>query len=263
MLIDASDISTVPDEIKQVIQNRLVLLDSNSVSKIKDSKIQYDRDVRCAIEDCVGARVAYDFYDILISLFEQHEIICYHSTKILNEKMILSEGLKTNEWNTYRKNVINTLRLIGVEEKEITEAVEIIKRQYDWKYPLRNREPQLCFYSDTSLLSEGMSAGYEQFCENIGGELARDALKREYPDLYRYFRENGKAFLVKVKIPFSYIKSYSQDSIIFQFIAHFAGKYFWNYNYEIHFDAYSDKPVSAGNIVELIPYTVDRYYFNE
>lgn len=143
------------------------------------------------------------------------------------------------------------------------QAVEVIKRKYDWKYPLRDREPQLCFYSDTSLLSEDMSAGYEQFCENIGGELARDALKEEYPDLYRYLRENGKAFLVKAKIPFSNIKSYNQDSIIFQFVAYFAGKYFWNYDYGIHFDGNTDKAIPAGDILGLIPYTVDRYYFNK
>ena len=128
---------------------------------------------------------------------------------------------------------------------------------------MHDREPQLCFYSDISLLREGMSAGYEQFCENIGGELARDALKGEYPDLYKYFRENGKAFVVKFKIPFSNIKSYDQDSIIFQFVAYFAGKYFWNYKCEIHFDGNTDKAIPAGDIVELIPYTVDRYYFNE
>lgn len=263
MLIDISDVSTIPAEIKQKIWDRFMSLHPNTVSKIKACKIQYDHDVTCAIEDYVGPRVAYDFYKMLIDLFGQHEIVCYHSTKIFDKDIFLSEGLKTNEWDTYRKNIINMLQILGVEEKEITEAVGIIKRKYDWKYPLQDREPQLCFYSDISLLSEGMSAGYEQFCENIGGELARDALKGEYPDLYKYFRENGEALLVKFKIPFSNIKSYNQDSIIFQFVAYYAGKYFWNYNYEIHFDGNTDKAIQAENIVELIPYTVDRYYFNE
>lgn len=263
MLIDVSDVSTIPAEIKQKIQERFMSLHSNTVSKIKACVIQCDHDVICAIEDYVGPSIAYEFYDMLIDLFEQHEMVCYHSTKILDKDIIFSEGLKTNEWDAYRKNIINMLQILGVEEKEIREAVGIIKRKYDWKYPLQDREPQLCFYSDISLLSEGMSAGYEQFCENIGGELARDALKGEYPDLYKYFRENGEAFLVKFKIPFSNIKSYNQDSIIFQFVAYYAGKYFWNYNYEIHFDGNTDQEIKAEDIVELIPYTVDRYYFNE
>lgn len=263
MLIDVSDVSTIPAEIKQKIGDRFMALHPNTVSKIKAYNIQYDRDVACAIDDYLGPRAAYDFYDMLISLFEQHEIICYHFTKVLNESNILDEGFKTNEWDIYRKNIIHTLQMIGVGEKELTEAVEIIKQKYDWKYPLHDREPQLCFYSDINLLRDGMSAGYEQFCENIGEELARDALKGEYPDLYKYFRENGKAFVVKFKIPFLNIKSYDQDSIIFQFVAYFAGKYFWNYNCEFHFDGNTDKAIPTGDIVELIPYTVDRYYFNE
>ena len=139
----------------------------------------------------------------------------------------------------------------------------VIKKKYDWKYPSHGREPQLCFYSDIGLLSEDMHAGYEQFCENIGGELARDALKNEYPQLYEYLRANGKAFLVKFKIPFSNIKDYNQDSIIYQFVSYYAGKYFWNYDYEIQFDGNADKGIPATNIIELISYTVNRYYFYE
>ena len=134
MLIDASDVSTIPAEIKQKVEDRFMSLHSSSVSKIKAYKIRYDHDVTCAIDDYLGPRVAFVFYDMLVSLFEQHEIICYHSTKVLNEGIILSEGLKTNEWDIYRKNIINTLRQIGAKEKEIAETVEIIKRKYDWKY---------------------------------------------------------------------------------------------------------------------------------
>lgn len=45
MLIDASDVSTIPAEIKQKIGDRFMALHPNTVSKIKACKIQYDRDV--------------------------------------------------------------------------------------------------------------------------------------------------------------------------------------------------------------------------
>ena len=35
------------------------------------------------------------------------------------------------------------------------------------KYPLHGREPQLCFYSDTGLLSEDTSAGYGKVDKKI------------------------------------------------------------------------------------------------
>lgn len=263
MIIDVSDISTFPAEIGQKIWEKFQGLPCSIVSKIKEYEIEYDRDVRCAIEKYVGPSIAYHFYRELCVLFEKHEMVCYHSTKILDKNIILSNGLQTNEWDTYSNNIIKTLHTLEASEEEINQAVEAIKMKYDWKYPSHGREAQLCFYSDTDLLSEDMHAGYEQFCENIGGELARDALKNEYPCLYEYLRANGKAFLVKFKIPFSHIKDYNQDSIIYQFVSHFAGKFFWNYDYEIHFDGNTDKGIPTIDILELIPYEVNRYYFND
>ena len=263
MLIDVSDKIKIPIVIEQKILSRFIAMSERNISAIKAYKIQYDRDVICAIENYIGPSSAYYFYQELNSLFKQYEMVCYHSTKTIDENVIRSNGLTTNEWNTYSKNMVHTLQVLHVEEKDIVHIVEIIKCKYDWKYPAQGREPQLCFYSDRGLLSEDMYAGYEQFCENIGGELARDALKQNYPKLYECLRENGKAFLVKFKIPFSNIKSYNQDTIIYQFVAYFAGRYFWNYDYEIHFDGNTDKAVPASDILELIPYTTDRYYFKK
>lgn len=263
MLIDVSDERTIPIGAEQKILERFTSMQDSVISRLKAKKIKYGHDVTCAIENYIGPGSAYDFYQELILLFNQYQIVCYHSTKILDRNRLLSGGLKTNEWDTYSQNIADTLRKLGVGEGEVAQSIEVIKRHYDWKYPLYDREPQLCFYSDTGMLSEGMSAGYEKFCENIGGELAQDALKTDYPKLYKYLRENGEALLVKFKIPFSNIKEYNQDSIIFQFVAYFAGKYFWNYDYKIHFDGNTDKAIPEDDILELIPYTVDRYYFKE
>ena len=263
MLIDVSDIKTIPIEVEKKIWEKFTAMPRSITSKIKAYEIKYNRDVNCAIENYIGPSSAYHFYEELISVFEQYDIVCYHSTKMLDENLILAAGLRTNEWDAYSKNIVNTLQTLGVGQHEIDQAIQVIKRKYDWKYPLHGRKPQLCFYSDTGLLSEDTSAGYEQFCENIGGELARDALKENYPQIYSYLRENGKAFIVKFKIPFSSIKDYNQDTIVYQFVAYFAGKYFWNYDYEIHFDGNTDRAIPASDILEIIPYTIDRYYFHE
>ncbi len=263
MLIDVSDISTIPTEVEQKIVERFDSLSRGITTKIKVYEIQYDKDVNCAIEDYIGPSSAYPFYQELISIFEQYEVVCYHSTKILDRNIILLEGLRTNEWNIYSKNIVHTLRTLNMPEQEIGQAHEAIKQLYDWKYSSNGRAPQLCFYSDIGLLSEDMRAGYEQFCENIGGELARQALKENYPQLYRYLRENGESLLVRFKIPFSCINFYNKDSIIYQFVSYFAGKYFWNYDYKIHFDGDSDKAIPGSDILEIIPYRIDRYYFKK
>ena len=261
MLIDASDTNTIPVDIEQKIMRYFALMSEREIEDIKNQKLEYAHDVLCAIEKYVAPYTAYDFYQELIALFDQYEIVCYHSTKILDKSIILLDGLKTNDWSTYSRNIINAFKKLNVKENDIGEAIKVIKKQYDWKYPPLDREPQLCFYSDLGLLSNNMSAGYEKFCENIGGELAQGALKYDYPQIYSCLRENGDAILVKFKIPFIDISSYNKDSIVYHFVAYFAGKNFWNYNYEIHFDGNTDKDIAPNNILEIIPYTVDRPYF--
>ena len=56
MIIDVSDIITIPMEIEQKILERFQSLPCSIVSKIKECKIEYDRDVCCAIEDYIDAQ---------------------------------------------------------------------------------------------------------------------------------------------------------------------------------------------------------------
>lgn len=167
MLIDVSDIKTIPIEVEKKIWEKFTAMPRSITSKIKAYEIKYNRDVNCAIENYIGPSSAYHFYEELISVFEQYDIVCYHSTKMLDENLILAAGLRTNEWDTYSKNIVNTLQTLGVGQHEIDQAIQIIKRKYDWKYPLHGREPQLCFYSDTGILSEDTSAGYGKVDKKI------------------------------------------------------------------------------------------------
>lgn len=103
MLIDVSDKIKIPIEIEQKILSRFIAMSERNISAIKAYKIQYDRDVICAIENYIGPSSAYYFYQELNSLFKQYEMVCYHSTKTIDENVIRSNGLTTNEWNTYSK----------------------------------------------------------------------------------------------------------------------------------------------------------------
>ena len=169
MLIDVSDKIKIPIEIEQKILSRFIAMSERNISAIKAYKIQYDRDVICAIENYIGPSSAYYFYQELNSLFKQYEMVCYHSTKTIDENVIRSNGLTTNEWNTYSKNMVHTLQVLHVEEKDIVHIVEIIKCKYDWKYPAQGREPQLCFYSDRGLLSEDMYCLLYTSCRKVAG----------------------------------------------------------------------------------------------
>ena len=91
----------------------------NAIEGIKNQKIECDHDVRCAIEKYVAPYTAYDFYQELIALFNQYEIVCFHSTKILDKSIILLDGLKTNDWSTYSRIIVNTFKRLNVKENNI------------------------------------------------------------------------------------------------------------------------------------------------
>lgn len=188
----------------------------------------------------------------LIAIMENYDLICYHSTKVLRRESIEKDGLKPNEWSWYSQTLKESFMRIGINNVDLKKAIELVKQEYDRKYI--GREPALCFYSDLSLVRDDGYAGYEQFCENIGGELARWALKKKEPSLYKLLKQNSEQLIVKFKLPFSDIVYYEKDIIVYQFVSYVAAKYFWNYEYQIQFDSITRKVVTPDKILELIPY---------
>lgn len=265
MLIDASKTESIPKELEQAIIEYLKNMSQEMIAVIKSRTVTYESDVRIAIEDYLNpfASDSYDLYEQLKNILYRHELVCYHSTRVLDESLIRGNGLKTNSWESYSTNMRDTYLRLGMEQEKIEEAILLIENEYNRKYTRTERKAQVCFFSGTSLLQTDSSAGYEQFCENLGGELARWALKEKRLDLYDCLRCNGKAYIVKFKLPFKNIPEHNVDSIIYQFISYYAAKYFFDYNYEIEFDGTSSVDIPKEDILEMIPYTIDRYYFNE
>lgn len=179
MIIDVSQVDTFPTNIEKVVFNYFDNMLQEAVASITSNVISYESDVRRSIEKYVSpfSASAYALYDELKEVMREHELICFHSTKILDKNSILKNGLKTNSWETYKGNIRNTYMQLGVKQSKIDVALSLIQHEYERKYLLDERKPQLCFFSGITLLQEDSSAGYEQFCENIGGELARWALK--------------------------------------------------------------------------------------
>lgn len=225
---------------------------------LRFNAIEYEIDVRCAIEDYVGPYKAGALYNELVDIMKDYEIIVYHSTKVLNKACFINDGLQPNEWNWYEKTLTKTLKELAVGEEDLNKAINLIKHEYDRKYI--DREPALCFFSDLSLIDDGESAGYEQFCENIGGELARRALKEKEPSIYKVLKDNGEQIIVKFKLSFLDIVWYQRDSILFQFISYVAGKHFWKYNYQVNFDGTTKVSVMLDKILEFIPYEKEVDY---
>lgn len=61
MLIDVSDVKTIPIEIEDIIINSFRTLSFDVENKIKNTEIQYLNDVMCAIEDIYAPLEMSDF----------------------------------------------------------------------------------------------------------------------------------------------------------------------------------------------------------
>lgn len=174
--------------------------------------------------------------------------------------MLLSEGLKTNDWSDYCSNLKNAYIYAEFSEDKIQEALCIVKSEYNRKYVSYGRKAQLCFFNNLLMLERRGVAAYDQFCENVGGELARKALKNKYPELYKPLKEKGKGCVVKFRLPFAMIANYDKDSIAYQFVIYYAGLYFWNREYDIEFDGNTQSDVPPENILDIIDYDKDIDY---
>lgn len=253
MLIDVSDVKTIPIEIEEIIINSFRTLSFDVENKIKNTEIQYLNDVMCAIEDIYAPFGNVRFYDEMVSVFEKYDFVCFHSTRMLSRKNVLEKGLLVNNWESYKDILKDVYERKGYGKEKIQKTLDIVNREYKRKYLGDREDSQLYFYSNLSML-EGETASYDQFCENIGGELARWALKKQYSDLYQPLKELGESFIVKFRLPFSRIASYQKDSIIYKFVLHYAGVYFGNKEFDIEFDGNTQCNIPSEDILGIIKY---------
>lgn len=257
MLIDVSDVSTIPVEIKNKIFHSFSVLPNNIVDKIKRQDVQFNNDILCAIGDYYGTFEFTYFFDELISVLEKYDIVCYHATKVSSKSLLLIEGLKTNDLDVYCSNIKRAYLDADFPEDKIQEAIDIIKREYSRKYI--SQKAQLCFFNNLSML-EGEYATYGKFCGGIGGELARWALKDKYPELYRPLKENGKGYIVKFRLPFSMLTDYEKGDMAYEFVIYYAGLYFWNKVFDIKFNGNTHFDVPPENILDIMDYDKEINY---
>ena len=256
-MIDLTDYTTIPVAVSQVVKDFLDCL-PNKNDLLRDTPPSYDLMVRCRLEDNIKPYRAPNLYEALGSIFDREEIICYHATKLLSLETIRSTGLRTNDWERYSSNIKEALDKGGASATEIEEALRRIK--YEKERKDHNGRDRLCYFANTkSFVGDGV-AGYDQFCQNVGGELARWALQEDMPNVYKILCNSGKSALVKFSIPFNWVADFEREYIIAHFFYHVASEYLWNYLYEIEFDGNLFKDVPGSSIIEIIEVATPEDY---
>lgn len=254
-----TDISSIPFEVKDKIMDEFSSLPLSTVTSIKNKNVENVQEVINVICDYYAPNKATYFYDELIPIFEKNDIVCFHSSRLSSRDYVLKYGLKTNDWNTYSSNLIESYMRTGIASDKIDEAVKIVKHEYERKNHSISGDTQLSFFSNLSLI-KGEYSQYAQYCKNVGGELARWALEEGYPELYNPLKESGEGVVIKFKLPFSNIANYCKDNIVFVFVAYYAGVYFWNKKFNIEFDGTTQFNIPPKDIIEVIEFNQEIDY---
>lgn len=251
-MINVERITTIPSEIQRSVAKYINTLPAEVLSEIKSRNVNHDNDVRCAVERYMTAYKAPGLYGEISSCLQQHSIQCFHATRVLNKRDILNCGLIANDWNRYSMLLKATLETLGVPEDEITKALQCVWHEYRSKF-LEPR-PQICFFTPMNLICSEDVASYDQFCQNIGGELARRPLSVEMPEVYQVFKQAGYPIVVEFDLPFSDIADYDIDRIIYCFVTYYAGIAIWGKEYPIEFDGSTKGDVAPSRILKIHDY---------
>lgn len=243
-IIDSSDYNSFPKEFIKTVIDKI-----NNMPPVERQKLVISNDINIIKKYFdINGNNYYWYQNTLIPLMNKYNFICFHSTKVYDKNLILDNGLKINEWNTYSKTMSDIFFKVGIYGETQRKALEYIKKEYDRKI----RNPEICFFSGLNLISNDYTDGYEKWCESMGGELASWALEEKMPDVYKLLKSNGEAYYVKFKLKFDKFCIYCKDSILKELLVKVISKEFWNKEYEVRFDGKTLYDVPKENILQLI-----------
>lgn len=252
MLIDVSNPKTFPCHLRSIVYEFISSLPQEIKEDIRDRTVLNSKEAQLAIENYMAPGKADTLFNDIIRELSEHSMICYHATRIIDDQSIFKNGLYTNDWDRYCKLLKDAFKLIGINEVDAMDACGIIEKNYNRKFV--STTPQICFFSPLKLLNANKgNERYDQFCESIGGELARDSLEDNMPEVYQRLKMSGKGCVIKIALPFIDMINAYQEKVAFQFISYYSAEFFWNFECEIEYDCVCEKDVTPDQILEVIP----------
>lgn len=250
--IDVDKPQTIPCELKKIVLEYLDQLPDDIIEAIRSEKINYSIDVDCALEEHLSAFKAKELYKSVIEILSGCDFIVHHATRLLHTETTFQGGIRICDWKSYSERLQTTFNELDISKKDADKALKLTQDLYKLKYD-NMVKPSVCFFG--SILNNGIRGEYGKFCENIGGELARNSLAGKLPKVYEKLKNNGQAVIINFTIPFTdFADSVHNESYAFLFICYFAAKYLWNFNYKLQFDGFTTLDVAPKAIIDIMPY---------
>lgn len=266
MLIDVTMPETLPRDATNIIEIALRDLPDVDFEAISEAKIQQDYEVTPILERYFSPNKASAermYYD-LISVYSDYSLLCYHATRITHTVDFSKNGLREFSLCDYEKALLQFLSENQLDGNATKTAMELIRHEVDRKYSRMMYPHRTCFFTPfTDFYSSDCRPGYDQFVENIGGEIARFALRDRMPDVFSLLKSNGTPVVVKASVECRKISAWDIRRVIYQFIIAMLAKMIWNYDYTIRTDFSIIGDVEPQNILEVIPVDyLDKHFDN-
>ena len=109
-IIDSSDYNSFPKEFIKTVIDKI-----NNMPPVERQKLVISNDINIIKKYFdINGNNYYWYQNTLIPLMNKYNFICFHSTKVYDKNLILDNGLKINEWNTYSKTMSDIFFKVGI-----------------------------------------------------------------------------------------------------------------------------------------------------
>ena len=250
--IDVMNPTSFPNQFQDTILSCLDSMSSKDLQELRNHVPRNEYTVDDFLNRWFGISKNFDFYkEVLIPIFDQYDLICFHATRVKSKADILENGLNTNI-EEYKDRMREALQKYRVPHEKAELAMKYICDEYKRKYG--NSSYPLCFFTSLSSFyhKDGMP-GYEQYCKTVGGELAEWALRKHCPEVLEVLHNNGYPVIVEFLTSFCSIKCSHKARLIFPFVINVVSKALWNYNYVIEADGAIIGNITPERIRRIIP----------
>lgn len=200
--IDVHDFSTYPQELEKIRQCFNALLKKGEILNT-DSYKNFTEFVRSLFDKKIDypLKLICDEINLVLS---NHEIVCFHNTRLISKEKILNEGIKflRNGYLDYMQKILNE----HLERQEVEEILKNIEEEISNKNDCYDKGKQICFYMNFDI--------HGQFCkfyEQFGGEVLEHAVR--YNENHKQILSLGDPYIIKFFLPYSVLTRRRDDLI--------------------------------------------------
>ena len=149
----------------------------------------------------------------LMNAMEEHEIVAYHNTRLLNLDKILNKGLIFSD-ERYIASLRQDMQQLSISEELVEDIIlKVIKERDRWEHNgINRRKNEICFIYDLDYYKD-----YDKFLATYGGEFLEFALESIKNDCniekYKKIIKMGKPYVIEFAIPFSQMVIFEKQDV--------------------------------------------------